>query len=205
VNWPPADYPHTNAFGRAYHAAEGKPWQPSRHPIAVVDLTLGEAGWRKHLRPSYKSLINWGRKNMTWETGHQLVPSVKAFHEYIAGRSTRPAETWRLMADEVEAERGDCIVGRYEGRIAAASVFIDGGTTSIYWTGVYDRDLFPKPISHYALWLGMERAAERGMTTLELGEAPYDGEASEKEYAIGYFKRGFATYIVAPERMLLTA
>mgnify|MGYP006935479713 CR=1 FL=1 len=195
-------YPHTNAFGRAYHAAMGKPWQPSSHPIAYVDLTGGEAVWRGHLRDSYKSLVNWGRKNMDWEAGHRLVPTVKAFHEYIAGRATRPALTWNLMADEVEAGRGDCIIGRYNGRLAAASVFIDGSAISIYWTGVYDRSLFPKPLAHYALWLGMKRAAERGMKTLELGDVPEPGTASDKEVAIGYFKRGFASVIAAPELRL---
>jgi hypothetical protein len=192
-------YPHTNAFGRAYHAAEGKPWQPSRHPLAVVDLTLGPAAWRRAMSKGHRCGVKWGRENMKWETGHHLVPSVKAFHEYVAGRVTRPAQTWWLMADEVDAGRGDCIIGRYEGAIAAASVFIDGDETSVYWTGVYDRSLFPKPLAHYGIWLAMERAAERGMKTLELGEVPETG--TEKEIAIGRFKKGFATVVIGPMRL----
>jgi lipid II:glycine glycyltransferase (peptidoglycan interpeptide bridge formation enzyme) len=78
-------------------------------------------------------------------------------------------------------------------------VFIDGDETSVYWTGVYDRSLFPKPLAHYGIWLAMERAAERGMTTLELGEVPETG--TEKEIAIGRFKKGFATAILEPMRL----
>lgn len=198
-------YPHTNAFGRAYHAAIGKPWQPSIHPIAFVDLTLGPVAWRKAMSKGHRSDVKWGLSHLTWETGHHLVPSVKAFHEYVAGRVTRSAETWWLMADEVEAGRGDCIVGRYNGAMAAAAVFIDGSETSIYWTGVYDRSLFPLPIAHYGIWLAMERAAARGMKTLELGEVPLPGTASEKEVAIGRFKKRFATHIAQPAELRLSA
>ena len=62
-------------------------------------------------------------------------------------------------------------------------------------SGVYDRTLFDKPLAHYPVWLGIERAQLRGMKTLELGVVYDKGTVSDKEYQIGYFKRGFATHI----------
>jgi lipid II:glycine glycyltransferase (peptidoglycan interpeptide bridge formation enzyme) len=77
----------------------------------------------------------------------------------------------------------------------AGSLFIDGTRTAIYASGVYDRSKFDKPLAHYPVWLGIEHAHARGMATLELGEVPPREAVSEKEYQIGYFKRGFATRI----------
>ena len=120
----------------------------------------------------------------------------RAFHAEVAGRVTRTEDSWNVMYDWiVQGRRAQFQAAFLEGKLIAASMFIDGKETSIYASGVYDRTQFDKPLGHYPLWLGIERAQARGMKVLELGEVPERGAASEKEYQIGYFKRGFATHI----------
>jgi hypothetical protein len=169
--------------------------------VAQVDLTAGLQAWRRALRKSFRSCVNWGRRNLVVTFVNQTNPDVelfdrfRMFHAEVAGRVTRPKQSWDIMYDWVAAGRGELIAASLEGRLAAASLFIDGTDTSIYMTGVYDRALFDKPLGHYPLWLGIERAQARGMRTLELGDLPFESVANDKEFRIGYFKRGFATHI----------
>ena len=132
---------------------------------------------------------------MVWRTEPDL-SVMQAFHRRIAGRTTRSQKTWDLLQQEMDAGRGELLVGFFEGALASSALYIDGGDTTIYWSAVYDRSLFPRALTHYGMWLEMERAKARGMKVLELGEVPEPGTASEKEINIGRSKRGFATEFI---------
>ena len=182
----------------ACHIRGGKKIRTS---VAYVDLTAGPAVWRKALRKSYRSLINWGRRNLSIvylnkETPDRaLFDQYRAFHAEVAGRVTRGADSWNVMYEWIIGGGGELILAFLEGKLVAGSMFIDGTATSIYASAVYDRSQFDKPLAHYPVWLGIERAQARGMKRLELGPVPPQGTVPEKEYQIGYFKRGFATHI----------
>lgn len=181
-------YPHTNEFGRKYHAVTGDEWRVP-YQIAIVDLTLDESELWRHVRKSYRQLIKWGRESLDWCIGLSLRPMQK-FHAEVAGRVTKPQESWDLLQGEIDAGRGDAIYGSLDGRLVSAALFIDGGGTTVYWSGVYDRSLFPKPLAHYGIWLAILRAKARGQKVLELG-AMMDGDKKHRD--ISMFKRGFAT------------
>jgi hypothetical protein len=169
--------------------------------VARVDLTAGPAAWRAALRKSSRSLINWGRRNLLISYVNKEMPDrtlfdqYRAFHADVAGRVTRAEESWNVMYEWIAQGGGELTLAFLEGKLIAGSMFIDGKGTSIYASGVYDRTQFDKPLAHYPLWLGIERAQARGMKVLELGEVPERSAGNEKEYQIGYFKRGFATRI----------
>jgi Acetyltransferase (GNAT) domain len=170
------------------------------HSVACVDLTAGPAAWRAALRKSSRSLINWGRRNLSISYVHKetasraLFDRYREFHAEVAGRVTRPVESWNVMYEWIVRGGGELILAFLDGKLIAGSMFIDGTETSIYASAVYDRAQFDKPLAHYPVWLGIERAHERGMKTLELGAVPPQGTVPDKEYQIGYFKRGFATH-----------
>lgn len=191
-----------NTLGAALaDACMARSGECKRSPVAFVDLGAGPAAWRAALRKSSRSLINWGRRNLTigyvnGETGDRgLFERYREFHAAIAGRITRPKASWDVMFDWIAAGHGELIAASLDGQLVAGSLFIDGTRTSIYASGVYDRSKFNKPLAHYPVWLGIERTQARGVATLELGEVPPRDAVSEKEYQIGYFKRGFATHI----------
>ena len=166
------------------------------HPVACVDLTLGPTAWRAALRKSSRSLINWGRRNLSIkyvnkETSDKaLFDRYRQFHAEVAGRVTRSVESWDVMYEWMARGRGELILGFLADELVSGSAFMDGTEMSVYMVGVYDRTKFDKPLAHYSIWHGIERARERGMKVLELGVIPPQGAASDKEFQIGYFKRG---------------
>lgn len=201
--WPPPSYPHTSSFGKHYHAAYGKPWSPSPHPIALYDTSL----WPLLPRKTYQPLIEWGRANLRCHamSGPALSVNdhhVENLHRYVSGRTTRSQFTWDIMWQEIAEGRGELIDTFFEGNHIGSTVFIDGDDCSIYWTGAYDREFFIHgPISHYPLYLAIGNAGLREKRWVELGEMPTQPLSTEtsiqrtKEYNIGFFKRGFATHV----------
>ena len=64
-----------------------------------------------------------------------------------------------------------------------------------YASGVYDREQFDRPLGHWPVWQAMLHGARRRMRVFDLGDLPLPDATTDKEYAIGYFKRGFATNV----------
>jgi hypothetical protein len=172
-----------------------------RSPVAIVDLVAGPAAWRAALRKSSRSLVNWGRRNLSIGYVNQKTPDriqfdrYRMFHAEVAGRVTRSDSSWDVMYNWIIQGGGELVLGTLGDTLVAGSMFVDGQEISTYASGVYDRAQFDKPLGHYLLWLGMERAQARGLKALELGAVPARGTVTDKEYQIGYFKRGFATHI----------
>lgn len=190
--------PNLSSLGEAALARDA---EVSVSITAQVDLTAGSAAWRQALRKSFRSFINWGQRNLTIRfvnceaRGRPLFDQYQQFHAETAGRITRSQASWDVTYEWIASGGGELILGFLDGRLVAGSMFLDGTGISVYGSGVYDRALFDKPLAHYPLWLGIERTHGRGMKTLELGELPFKGAATDKEYNIGYFKRGFATHL----------
>lgn len=168
--------------------------------IGMVDLAAGPSVWKKSLRKSFQQFINWGRKNfsVSYLNDRNFLQEefdrFRLFHAQVAGRVTRPIESWNAMADAVRSGYGEVIMAEISGKLVAAALFLDGTATSLYMTGVYDRDS-EDPLAHYVTWHGMERAHLRGMKNMELGPIHQFGVTDLKEFNIGFFKRGFVTHM----------
>jgi hypothetical protein len=170
----------------------------------VADLDAEPAQLWRDLRKSYRSLINWGRNNLSMRFVNaenpdiSVMKSFQEFHLRTAGRATRPQETWDAMFEWIVSGKGEAILGYLgDGSLVAATMVLDTEDAAVYTSGVYDRDRFDSPIAHWPLYLSMERAAARGNRLYDIGEIPVFGEASQKEYSIGYFKRGFTSRIIS--------
>lgn len=176
--------------------------RPSLQMTAWADLSEGEVSLRRGLRKSYKSLLNWGKANMTISVVNREAPDraqfdrYQAFHHEVAGRAARVQETWDALYSWIESGRGELVLGFLQsGELVSGNLVGDAEGSAYYLSGVYDRERFDKPMAHWPLWTAMLRAHERGFSRFELGDVPLDGAASPKEVAIGFFKRGFATDI----------
>jgi hypothetical protein len=148
------------------------------------------------LRKSFKSLVNWGKRNLRIDraNGRQF-DDFREFHAHVADRVTRPKPSWDLCFDEVRAGRGALLLGYLNDALVSGALFIDGDRISVYWSAVADRTL-DLPLAHALIAEGINLAAERHMSWLELGEVPAVGTADDKEVAIGFFKSGFASHIL---------
>ena len=163
-------------------------------------LDKGEGGMRQGLRKSFQSLVNWGQRHLKTESidaknaNRSLFARYQEFHALTAGRVTRSKQSWDVMFDWIAAGRGELILGYLaDSELVAGTMVVDGATHAYYASGVYNRERLP--LGHWPLWLAMLHSAERGMRVFDLGDLPLANAATEKEVAIGYFKRGFATNI----------
>ncbi len=163
----------------------------------TCDLGSGEVALRRGLRKSYRSLINWGERNLKMEfvsrqnVDYSLFRQYQELHRAVAGRSTRSQKSWDIMFEWIAGGGGELVLGYLKsGELVAGTLAVDGAEIATYASGAYDRNRFDMPISHWPLWLSIKRSAERGRTTFDLGEMPI-AAADRKEADIGFFKRGF--------------
>ena len=76
--------------------------------------------------------------------------------------------------------------------LVAASFFADYAYTTVYFTGVYERDLFDKGLSHFMVYDGICQSNLRGnYGQLTLGYFETQ-EKNSKISNIQFFKKGFA-------------
>ena len=176
--------------------------KPITRVSAIVDLTLDEQKIKSALRKSYRSLVNWGKNNLSLEYVNSDHPSRAKFDEYqqfhrvVSGRVTRGQDSWDAMYKAVQSGFGELSLGYLSGVLVSATLIIDGGKVSIYASGVYDRTKFEFPLAHWILYNCIFRAKERGMRTFELGNVESTSNPSQKEKSISVFKRGFASHLV---------
>lgn len=177
---------------------------PNLSLICEADLSRSEADLYADVRKSYKSLINWGRRKLQVVYVNASNPDAQGFqafrdlHRQAAGRQTRSDVTWQVMFDWLCKGAGELSLG-YEiesGSLVSAGLILDGADAAEYSSAAYDRSRFDKPLAHWLLWDAMLRARQRGKTRFTLGEIPVKDRASDKEYGVGYFKKGFSSRVV---------
>lgn len=158
---------------------------------------FNEEEYFRNIRKSYKSLINWGKKNLKIKIIDKINPSreeflnFKNFHHKISGRKTRSDASWDIQYEMVSQGIGELILAYYQGNLVAGSLFMDQNDISIYFTGVYERSLFNFGVSHYLLYYGICRSYKRGTTkSFSLGIFETDIQ-DPKWYNIQFFKKGF--------------
>lgn len=160
-------------------------------------LDFNQGTFSANLRKSYKSLINWGRKNLSViniNKDNACADKFRKFQDFhckISGRKTRSDESWNEQYEIIKSGLGELILADYNNNLAAGSFFADYSDTSVYFTGVYDRNLFDFGISHFMLYEGINRSFERGNTSrFSLGY--FDTDIKDpKWYNIQFFKKGF--------------
>lgn len=174
--------------------------RPELRMRAEADLSRPEDSLRRDVRDSYRSLINWGRRNVRLvyvnaeNPDRGLIDDYADFHARTARRTVHGDATWAALFEHIAAGRGEAAMGYLDGgELVAGSMVVDGDLTALYFSAVYDRDRFDKPMAHWPLFDAMVRAKARGRRYFDLGEFFAQGTADEKEYNIGFFKKGFTS------------
>lgn len=171
-----------------------------RHRI-VADLTRDDADYHRQLRKSYKALINSAAK--TWSVSLDASGDAAAFAEFqalhvaVAGRQTRPDDTWQRQFDAIAAGAAFAVYLRDgDGRLVGASLYNASRDEIYYAVGAYDRQLFDQPVAHLSLYQAIGYARETGRRCFVLGDRPFPGDPAppnDKEAKIAFFKEGFAS------------
>jgi len=168
----------------------------------VIDLKDEKSVQKSSIRKSYKSLINWGIRELdprvydaatiTWE----LIDQFRQLHIRESGRETRSEESWRRQLDMVQAGEAFIVLGHLNGELVSSGFFIYSKTNCYYGSSASRRDLFDKPLFHAIMWTAISHVKELGCKWFEVGEQLYPNHPSEKpptkkELGISEFKAGF--------------
>lgn len=169
----------------------------------IIDLRLSNELIKRNIRKSYKSLVNWGEKNMQTTVYDQanitqeVFDAFEAFHLKVSGKKTRSHETWALQHDMIRNGEAFLVVAMYNGAMASANLFLAGSTEVFYGVGVNDRELTEVQnlaIAHYPLYRAALYAKEKGYRVFNLNTLNKPN-ASEKEKSISFFKKGFTSQL----------
>ena len=166
-----------------------------------VNLSLNEASIHQKMRKSFRSLVHEGERlwdvKIHSQVTRELFREYRLMHARVAGRVTRSIDSWNLQEKAINEKDAFLVTARDEN-----NELIGGGFFSIsrdegsYGVGVYNRDLFDKPVSHVIQWNAIKYMKGLGLKWHKIGRRFYKGDTavpSEKELNIAYFKEGFAT------------
>ena len=165
----------------------------------VLDLTVSEEELGRGIRKSYRSLINWGKRNLEIEildNSSQIDAAMEGFrvlHKEVSGRETRTPASWQRQVDMIHAGEAFAVLAQLDGRLVSAGFFMYSRKSCLYGSSASIRELFDKPLSHAVLWTAILHARSLGCATFEMGERlyPRQGTPSQKELNISLFKGGF--------------
>lgn len=163
---------------------------------AEADLSLDDEALLAACRKGARQGVRWGREHLTLRFVDAANPDAAAFdafrllHAEVAGRVTRPLESWTATLDLIRQGRADLVLCDLDGVLMGGTLVMDAGDTAHYATGVYRRDHFDKPLAHAPLVCAMSRARARGLCWFDLGDLT--ATATDKDAAIAGFKGGFS-------------
>ena len=126
-----------------------------------------------NVRKSYKSLINWGRKNLETKVfdasnmDGSVMEEFENFHIAVAGRRTRSHQSWMLQSKAVKEGMGFVVMGYLDGELHARV-----SPAKLY--GLHRRyasfaDRTPEKLLHFGSGWG---ALERKLREKEGGQIP---------------------------------
>ncbi|MFQ5915858.1 MAG: hypothetical protein ACE5JS_22010 [Nitrospinota bacterium] len=152
----------------------------------VIDLTRPERDLHAALRKSYRSLINWGDRNLEIVVSRDrtLSSHYQRLHCQQAGRITRSPRTWFLM-EEWEQTGNGLLIGAKMGDWVGFVYLILYKDGAYYASGV---STLPN-VMHSLQWAAIRELKKRGVNRYELGWQGHSN--SPKEKSISWFKTGF--------------
>lgn len=167
-----------------------------------IDLALPVEKIKSVFRKSFKSLINWGYKNLKIELvdSRNVKPGdmlgFQKLHLIVSGRATRSDDYWKIRSDLIDAGQGFMIRVSLADTIVSNSFFIHDFNNVYYLSSASLRDYFSKPIMHSSVFRAIEYSKLIGCKNFILGQSFFQNldiskSYSEKELSISKFKEGF--------------
>ena len=171
----------------------------------LIDLKKTENELKIEIRRRYRSLINWGEKNLEFILIHRDHLQDKSYAQFLeyrelhyqsAGRRTRSKKTWDIQFKCIEEGSIFAIFGYLDGRMVTGGLFNVSDSYVYYANSASNRDLFDKPIFHALFWRAIQYSKDLGASIFDTGEIYIRSQTnylqkSEKELNISRFKSGF--------------
>ncbi len=165
-----------------------------------IDLYESEDQIKKNVRKSFKSLINWGLRNLSIRVFDNTnisksdFEAFRLFHFKIAGKATRSKLSWDIQYKSVINSEG-FLVMTYLDDLLVSGIYISTNENQAYYgVSVNDRDLMKdnKPIGHATLFTSIIESKKRGKNIFILGDY---NDADDKNKNISNYKLGFTNRV----------
>ena len=174
-----------------------------------IDLSQKEEIIKMNVRKSFKSLINWGDKNLKAEIinldnlNKSKFDNFKNFHERVSGKKTRSDESWELQYEAIKSNESFLALGYLDNELVAGALIVHGFETAYYGVAVNDRELMSKnlPLGHAILFKSILHTKKIGLSKFILGDLNYID--CEKTNAMMKFKKGFTNTINSYPKYLI--
>lgn len=168
-----------------------------------MDLSMSINEIRSSIRKSFRPLISSGLKNWhvtvmdeycddTWN-------NFRALHKKVAGRITRPIETWNIQHEAIKSGNAFLVyVSNTDGNMVGGGYFDMSEHECNYSVGSYDKDFSDEPLGHMVQYQAILTAKEKGRKMLYVGDRLYREnlpQVTQKRSQISYFQQGFSNKI----------
>jgi FemAB family protein len=167
---------------------------------SIIDLSMSQEKLHKTLRKSYKSLINWGLKNLTIKIlNHKNITTkdielFRNLHINAAKKETRSKKTWEIQYEMITNNEAFIITGSNQDKVITASLYHHNSKYCYYGVSASDRNFFDNPISHAIVWKAILHAKQINCQYFEVGKHLFPTNSpnkTQKEFDINTFKNGF--------------
>lgn len=180
----------------------------STHHI-LVDLSLSLQDIRLKFRKSFKPFINKGLREWKVEVHEkvtdELFEEFRLLHKSVAGRSTRPIESWDKQKEQIESMESFIVsVAGEDNVMVGAGLFTYSRDSGFYSVGAYKRELSDQPLGHAVQMKAIETLKNNGVKWYEIGlkRLKIDKKPpTDKELALTHFMHGFATHVAARQHL----
>lgn len=169
-----------------------------------VDLTLPIDEIRTFIRKSYKPLVSSGLKKWKVTVMDQYCERTwndfRVLHGHVAGRVTRPIESWNIQHNAIKAGNAFLIyVSNPDGNMVGGGYFDMSANEGNYSVATYDKKFLHEPLGHLVQYQAILTLKEKGRSLYYIGSRFYSESPpciSKKLVDITSFKAGFATLMV---------
>ncbi len=168
-----------------------------------VDLSKSINDIRSSIRKSFRPLVSSGLKNWTVTVMDQFCEktwkSFRELHKRVAGRITRPDETWNIQHEAIKSGNAFLVyVSGPEGLMVGGGYFDMSVDECNYSVGSYDKQFSDQPLGHMIQYQAILTAKEKGRKMYYIGDRFYKEHlpnVTEKRVQISHFQQGFSSNI----------
>ena len=176
--------------------------KPSNKYFSIIKVGEDMDKYKTSIRKSYKSLVNWGMKNLEIKTinaeslNRESFLDFKKLHLQASGRQTRSDESWDRQYDAIQNNHAFGIFGYLDGKLETGGLFFTDDSNCYYASSASNRALFNKGLMHSIIYSAVEYCKNNDFEYIVLGDKVFDSFSDKKIISISDFKSGFANEIL---------
>lgn len=177
-----------------------------------IDLSLSIEEIKSRFRRSIKSIINKGLRDWNIQVHekptNELFDSFRLLHKLVAGKSTRPLQSWNMQKLQIECEESFLVTASDDKNcLVGAGLFAYSENLAEYMSAAYKRELNTS-CSHAVQMKAIETLKNKDLKWYELGQKyltidKNKNPATKKELSIVHFKEAFATHTLARQFLII--